>query len=206
MTSPTRMAVLTAAMMVAMMLPSIAPVFWRYHRHVRTLGASAVRHTALLAAGYSTVWTVVSVALFGTSAALSPMGMPSMGPVFAPLTLGCVVACVGLVQCSRWKQRRLFRCRECVETHSGGTTLSAAWQSGCRLGIDCCLSCAAPMAVLFVAGLMDTRMMFVITAAITGERVAPGGHIVARFTGALALIAGIAICIRAITATAFGAA
>jgi len=205
MTSPTKMAVMTAVMMVAMMLPSIAPVSWRYHRHVQTLGESASLHTALLAAGYSTVWTVASLALFGISAALSPMRMPSMGPGLAPLSVGCVVLCVGLVQCSPWKERRLLRCRECVEAHRGATTLSAAWRTGCRLGIDCCLSCAAPMALLLVAGLMDTRMMFVITAAITGERVAPGGHIVARFTGALALVAGIAICIRAVATTTFGA-
>jgi predicted metal-binding integral membrane protein DUF2182 len=62
------------------------------------------------------------------------------------------------------------------------------------------LSCAAPMAVLFVAGLMDPRMMVVITAAITAERVAPGGARIARVTGALALVVGLAICVRAMEA------
>ena len=52
MTSATTMAMMTAAMMVAMMLPSIAPVFWRYHRQLRAvLGRRAGHHTALLAAG-----------------------------------------------------------------------------------------------------------------------------------------------------------
>jgi predicted metal-binding membrane protein len=54
------------------------------------------------------------------------------------------------------------------------------------------------MAVLFVAGLMDARMMVVITAAITVERVAPEGARVARLTGALALVAGSVMCARAI--------
>lgn len=53
------------------------------------------------------------------------------------------------------------------------------------------------MAILFVAGLMDLRMMLAITAAITAERVAPAGVRVARLTGALALIVGLMICVRA---------
>jgi hypothetical protein len=62
------------------------------------------------------------------------------------------------------------------------------------------------MTVLFVAGFMDARMMVVITAAITAERVAPSGVRVARLTGALALIAGLVMCVRAIGATTSGAA
>jgi len=37
----------------------------------------------------------------------------------------------------------------------------------------------------------------VITAAITGERVAPGGARIARVTGAVALAAGVVMCLRA---------
>jgi predicted metal-binding membrane protein len=52
------------------------------------------------------------------------------------------------------------------------------------------------MALLLVAGLTDARMMVVITAAITAERVAPGGARVARLTGALAVVAGLVMCMR----------
>jgi predicted metal-binding membrane protein len=52
------------------------------------------------------------------------------------------------------------------------------------------------MVVLLVAGLTDTRMMVVITAAITAERVAPAGARIARLTGALALVAGLVMCVR----------
>ena len=51
------------------------------------------------------------------------------------------------------------------------------------------------MAVLLVAGPMNTPMMLVVTAAITAERVAPAGARVARFTGTLALIAGSVMCL-----------
>ena len=70
-----------------------------------------------------------------------------------------------------------------------------SWLRGCRLGVDCCLSCAAPVAVLYVAGLMDVGMMMLITAAITAERVAPGGARIARLTGGVALMAGLLMCV-----------
>jgi len=52
---------------------------------------------------------------------------------------------------------------------------------------------------------MNARMMLVITAAITVERVTPSGARVARFTGALALIAGLVVCVRAIEVAMSGA-
>jgi predicted metal-binding membrane protein len=207
MMSPTTMALMSAAMMVAMMLPSIAPVLWRYHRQWRALRASTpIGRTTLFATGYGTVWTVVSLVLFAMSAELSPMGMPSMGPSFAPFTVGIVVLCVGMIQCSQWKARQLFRCSDgCVDTQSADVSAMAVWLNGVRLGVDCSLSCAGPMAVLFVAGLMDARTMLVVTAAITAERVVPGGERVARLTGAVALVAGMVICMRALAATTLGA-
>lgn len=205
MMSPTTMALTTTAMMVAMMLPSIAPVVWRYHRHLCAAHATNPRsRTLLLVGGYSSVWTLASLALFLLTVTASPTGMPSMGPSFAPLTMGVVALCVGFLQCSRWKERQLLRCRECVEPHEVMTSISSAWRAGVRLGVDCCLSCAGLMSVLFVAGLMEMRMMLTISAAITAERVLPSGRYVARLTGALALIAGVVLCVRAIAATALG--
>jgi len=199
--SLTMMGLMTAAMMVAMMLPSIAPVLWRYHRHVRAMpSANAGGATALFAAGYASVWTIVSSGLFVISAWRSPMAMPSMGPSFAPLTVGVVLFCAGVIQCSRWKERQLVRCRECLWP---GVVrgLASAWRNGCSLGIECSLSCAAPMAVLFVAGLMDARAMFAVTAAITAERIVPIRWGAARLTGALALVGGTAICLHAFATT-----
>jgi predicted metal-binding membrane protein len=198
------MALTTVAMMVAMMLPSLAPTLWRYHRDLRAMQVSrAAEQTALFAAGYASVWTVIGLALFAMTAALSPMGTASaMAPPFVPSALGAVLVCAGVLQRSRWKARQLLRCREsCVRVFSNSRTVATAWREGCQLGIECCLSCAAPMTVLFVAGLMDPRVMAVITGAITAERVAPSGARIARLSGALALIAGLAICVPAIDVT-----
>ena len=177
------MAALTSvAMMVAMMMPSLAPGLRRHHRHLRTIGIpSAGSRVSLFAAGYLTVWILIGLVLFSVSTR-----MPSV----TSWSLGVVVLAAGLVQRSRWKAKQLVRCREtCVRSHG--------WRSGCHLGVACALSCAAPMAVLFVAGPMDVRTMLLITVAITAERVAPGGVRIARLTGAAALVVGVLLCVAA---------
>jgi predicted metal-binding membrane protein len=207
--SPAMTALMTVAMMIAMMLPSIAPTLWRHHRHLRAMRMPrAGQRTTLFAVGYASVWAAIGLALFAMSAELAPMGMASLtDPPFAPWAAGAVVLCAGTLQRSRWKAKQLLRCRQaCVTKPAAPGKIMPAWRDGYRLGVDCALSCAGPMAVLFVAGLMDARMMLVITAAITAERVAPAGARVARLTGALALIAGLVMCARAIEITASGAA
>ena len=204
---PAMTALMTVAMMVAMMLPSLTPTLWRYHRHLRAMRMRrAGQRTTLFAVGYASVWTTIGLALFAMSAELSPMGMASpTDPPFAPWA-GAVVLCVGALQRSRWKAKQLLRCRRaCVTARAVPRNVMTAWRDGCRLGVDCGLSCAAPMAVLFVAGLMDARMMVLMTAAITAERVAPAGARIARLTGALALVAGLVMCVRAIEIAMSGA-
>lgn len=199
------MALMTVAMMAAMMLPSIAPTLWRYHRHLRAMRLPrAGERTTLFAVGYASVWTAIALALLAASAGLSPVGMPSpVHPPSMPWLAGAVVLGAGALQRSRWKATRLHRCRQaCATALAVETKVVAAWREGWRLGVECGLSCAAPMAILVVAGLMDVRMMVVITAVVTAERLAPAGARIARLTGALALVAGSAMCVRAIAVTA----
>jgi predicted metal-binding membrane protein len=47
------------------------------------------------------------------------------------------------------------------------------------------------MAILLVVGIMDLGAMAVVTAAITVERIAPGGERVAQAIGAIAVGAGL---------------
>jgi predicted metal-binding membrane protein len=174
-------AVMTAAMMVAMMMPSLIPTLWRHYRHLRAMQTPrGIQHITLFAAGYATVWAVIGLALFAMSTEMPPL---------APWSFGAVLLGVGAMQRSRWKAMRLLRCRQTCVTGSG-------WRGGCWLGGACALSCAAPMAVLFAGGLMDERLMLLITAAITAERVAPGGVRIARLTGASALVVGLLLCVR----------
>jgi predicted metal-binding membrane protein len=53
------------------------------------------------------------------------------------------------------------------------------------------------MAILLVVGVMDLRAMAVVTAAITVERLAPGGERVARAIGVIVVGAGLSLMARA---------
>jgi len=78
------------------------------------------------------------------------------------------------------------------------TNVFTACREGIHLGVECAVSCSAPMAALVVAGLMNVPMMAVVTAAITVERVSTSGPRIARLTGTLALVVGSIICLRAV--------
>jgi predicted metal-binding membrane protein len=68
---------------------------------------------------------------------------------------------------------------------------------GLRLGLHCTSCSAGLMAILLVVGVMNLRAMAVVAAAITVERLAPGGERVARGTGAIVVGAGLFLIVRA---------
>jgi predicted metal-binding membrane protein len=179
-----------AAMMVPMMLPSLAPMLWRYRRSVgaaRPIQLGGL--IALVGAGYFSVWTVVGTAAFALNAALAHA---------VPVAAGTVVLVAGAIQFTAWKARHLACCRD---SPGRGSRLPAdagtALRHGLRLGLHCSVCCAGLMAILVVAGVMDLRAMVVVTAAITAERLAPRGDRVARAVGAVAAGAGLFLVARA---------
>ena len=184
-------------MMMAMMLPSLVPVLWRYRRAVggRRLG----RLTALVGLGYFSVWTVFGMAAFSLGVSLAAVEMSQAGLARAvPIAGGVVVLIAGVFQFTAWKAHRLACCREAP---GRGRTLPAdtgtAWRQGLRLGLDCGYCCAGLTAILLVIGVMDLRAMAVVMAAITVERLAPSGERVARAIGVVVVGAGVVLIARA---------
>jgi predicted metal-binding membrane protein len=187
-------------MMVAMMLPSLVPMLWRYRRAVGGADETRLgRLTALVAVGYFVVWTVFGIAVFPLGVALAAIEMqqPTLSRA-VPITVGVVVLVVGSLQFTAWKARHLARCREAP---GRGRTLPAdagtAWRHGVRLGLHCAHCCTNLMVILLVIGVMDLRAMAVVTAAVTVERLAPAGRRVARATGAVVVGAGGVLIARA---------
>ena len=187
-------------MMVAMMLPSLVPMLWRYRQAVGSTGEPRLAQlTALVGTGYFSVWTVFGMAAFPLGVALAAGEMQQ--PVLAraiPIAVGAVVLIAGVLQFTAWKARHLVCCR----TAPGrGRTLPAdagtAWRHGLRLGLHCTYACGGLMAILLVIGVMDLRAMAVVTAAITVERLAPAGERVARAIGAVVIGAGLFLIARA---------
>src|SRR5258706_73528 len=60
-----------AVMMVAMMLPSLVPMLWRYRQAVARTGETRLgRLTAIVGLGYFAVWTMVGMGTFLLAAGL----------------------------------------------------------------------------------------------------------------------------------------
>src|SRR2546426_5286703 len=187
-------------MMVAMMLPSLVPMLWRYRHAVGRTGETRLgRLTALVGMGYFFVWTVFGMAAFPLGVALATIGMQQPALARAvPIAVGVVVLIAGRLQLTEWKARHLACCREAP---GRGRTLPAdvgtAWRHGLRLGLHCSRCCVGLMAILLVIGVMDLLAMAVVAAAITVERLAPAGERVARATGAGLVGAGVVLSARA---------
>jgi predicted metal-binding membrane protein len=199
-----------AAMMVAMMLPALAPVLWRYRLAVgRTRGQAADRLAALVGAGYFLVWMAFGLAIFPIGAALAMVEMQE--PLLAratPVTAGVIVVIAGLLQFTAWKVHHLACCREApghgqalnvqaLNVQALPTNAGTALQHGLRLGLHCAAGSAGLTAMLLVLGMMDLRVMAVVTAAITAERLLPDRAQIAPAIGAAIIAAGMLLIARA---------
>ena len=183
-----------AVMMVAMMLPSLAPLLWRQGGSSGSRGDAGLVDWMLAAgAGYLFVWTMLGVLIFALGAGLTQAAMQwAMLANAVPTALGLVVLLAGASQFSLWKSRQLA----CIAHTAASVAACAghagrAWRHGMRLGLHCCQSCAGLTAVLLVMGVMDWRAMAMVTVAITAERLAPAGLRIAQVIGAVLMGAGL---------------
>jgi predicted metal-binding membrane protein len=212
-------------MMVAMMLPSLVPMLCRYREAVT--GAAETRlglRTALVGMGYFCVWTLFGMVAFplGFALAEAEMQHPALSRA-VPIAVGVIVLIAGACQFTAWKAHHLAGCRESSAFARGyprelrrdlvvsaigraggserGLTLTAdagtAWRHGMRLGLHCGYCSAGLTAILLVMGVMDLRVMAVVTTAISAERLAPAGERVARAIGVIVVGAGILLLARA---------
>src|SRR3984885_11345252 len=100
-------------MMVAMMLPSLVPMLWRYRQVVDGTGETRLsRLTALVGVGYFFVWMVFGMAAFplGVALAAVEMQLPALARV-VPIAVGAVVLIAGALQFTAWKAHQLACCR-----------------------------------------------------------------------------------------------
>lgn len=192
--------VMWEVMMLAMMMPSLTSMLWRYRETVGRIGASRLGAlTILVAVGYFAVWTIFGMAAFTVGSALTPITMQRASLARAvPIAAGLVVLIGGLLQFTAWKARHLACCSgpptsdEILPPHFG-----SALRHGMRLGLHCTQCCAGLILILLVIGLMDIRAMAIVTAAITIERLAPASEHVAQAVGGVTMALGLFLIARA---------
>lgn len=189
-------------MMVAMMLPAVAPALWRYFEAVEDeRAARAGRMTVLAAVGYFLVWVAVGVLVFAAGAQLTALAVeaPALAHT-APVAGGVVVVIAGALQFSAWKARWLACCGYPPSCGHARLDVRAALRHGLWLGQHCLYCCGNLMAALLAAGVMDRPAMALVAAAIAAERWVPGGRSVARGIGATAIAVGLVMVARAAAA------
>jgi predicted metal-binding membrane protein len=188
------------AMMIAMMLPSWAPILWRYRQaFAMTDGSRLGRLAALISLGYFFVWVALGMAVFAAGAALAALEMrlPALARA-VPLAVAGVVMLAGALQFTTWKAHQLACCRMAPMCDGiSAANVGVAWRHGLRLGVRCSGCCAGLTAALLVVGVMTLPAMAVVTTAITLERLAPAGERVARAIGVVILGAGMFLIARA---------
>ena len=110
-------------MMVAMMMPSLVPMLWRYRQAVGRTGETRLgRLTTLVGVAYFFVWTAFGMAAFPLGVALAAVEMQQALARAVPIAVGVVVLIAGALQFTAWKAHHPAYCREAL---GRGRTLPA---------------------------------------------------------------------------------
>lgn len=167
-----------AIMMVAMMLPSAAPMIL-LHARINRAPTSSQRlvHSSLFALAYLLIWTVFSGVAAVAQTLLVDVGIISS----ASLAVGdhviaaAILAAAALYQFSSVKIACLDHCRSPIHfiMHFGSPGTGGTLKLGLAHGLFCVGCCWVLMLLLFVAGVMNLGWVAVIAAVIFLEKVAP---------------------------------
>lgn len=176
-------------MMVAMMLPSAAPMVLLFATiERRRRGDAAFRATASFTGSYVLVWGAFALAATGLQWLLDRAELlsPQMATT-SSLLAGGVLTAAGLYQFTPWKRACLRWCRSPIEF------ISRYWNSGpfaigVRHGLYCVGCCWMLMLLLFVGGIMNLVWVAAIAAFILVEKVVPRAEWF-NYAGGAALIA-----------------
>lgn len=190
--------VMWAVMMVAMMVPTAAPMILMFAtiNRKRQGQQEPFVPTTIFLTGYVLVWTgfsvVATLAQWGlhTAALLSPM-MVSTSSVLG----GILLLAAGVFQWTPLKYTCLRHCRSPLgffmtdwrEGRRGALIM------GLRHGSYCTGCCWSLMALLFVAGVMNLLWVALITAFVLVEKVVPRGELVGRIAGGVLVVAGLVV-------------
>jgi predicted metal-binding membrane protein len=184
------LALMWIVMMVAMMVPSVAPVillFASVSRRRRVQGVPATPVSVFIL-GYLLAWTGYAVLAALTQSALHTAALlsPAMAST-SPLLGGGLLILAGVYQWLPLKGACLAHCRSplgffSTEWREG---VSGALVMGFRHGSYCVGCCWAVMTLLFVAGVMNLVWVAAIAGFVLAEKVVPNGRLVGRIAGAL---------------------
>ncbi|UZW57198.1 DUF2182 domain-containing protein [Sphingobium sp. JS3065] len=174
-------------MMVAMMLPSAAPVILLHARAVSHRDGAVRPPTEGFLLGYLLVWGLFSLIAataqwrLDAIAMLSPMAMAASSRWLAA---GLLIA-AGVYQISSWKDACLHQCRNPAQFLS--RHYRPGWTGALRMGMIhgawCVGCCWMLMALLFAGGIMNLAWIALLTLLVALEKLMPWGRAVSIAAG-----------------------
>jgi predicted metal-binding membrane protein len=184
-----------ALMMVAMMLPSAAPMILLYARVAARAGAGArTASTSLFLLTYLGIWT-----LFAAAAALAQAMLISSGRVDAMAlaagdgrVAGTLLLLAGLYHLSPLKRACLDQCRSPLAfiMRLSRPGIAGALRLGVAHGLYCLGCCWALMLLLFVGGVMNLAWIAGLSLLVLAEKYAPPALRLRRLLAAALIGAG----------------
>jgi predicted metal-binding membrane protein len=192
--------VMWAIMMVAMMLPSAAPMILLVLGVYRRRGDEQARVAAVMfVAGYIVAWTAFSALAATLQIALHRTTLLAADMRFSSAAIsGMVLIVAGVYQWLPIKNVCLTHCQSPMRF------LSEHWREGARggliMGIDhglfCVGCCWLLMALLFVLGVMNLFWVAALAAFVLLEKLAVRGVVITRAAGVVALVWGAYLLVR----------
>jgi predicted metal-binding membrane protein len=189
-------ALMWAAMVFAMMLPSAAPMIMTYAEIADTAARKGERIVSPLtiAGGYTVVWlgfaALATVAqFFLTRAAVLDSAMASASRLFS----GTIFIGAGIYQFTALKDACLRQCRSPFPFFFSHwqTTQRGVFRLGLQQGFYCLGCCWAMMAAMFAVGIMNVVWMAVLGIVMTLEKMTTGNRF-SYFVGAVLIAIGTA--------------
>ncbi|PRY22572.1 putative metal-binding membrane protein [Aliiruegeria haliotis] len=183
-------------MMIAMMLPSIAPMVLLHSALARRCGRgqSTAATSLMFLCGYLAGWGGFALAATIAQWAMEWGGMvsPSMMTLIESVPGGVVLIAAGIFQFTSLKETCLEHCRSPVRflTERGRAGAGGAFRMGVEHGSFCVTCCWGLMALLFVGGIMNLFWIVGLAAFVALERLSPVGPRLSRYAGAVLVIWG----------------
>ena len=182
-------------MMVAMMVPTAAPMTLMYAAVARKAAAqhNPLAPTFVFVAGYIAMWTVFSLVATIAQHALDQEALLSPMMVSKSASLGAaLLIAAGVYQFTPLKNACLRNCRTPAHFLSRywRTGTLGAFRMGLRLGAYCVGCCWILMGLLFVGGVMNLLWIAAIAIFVLLEKTIPLGDVSGKFAGVAMILVG----------------
>jgi len=162
------------AMVLAMMLPSAAPMILTYAEIAETAAVKRIDVISplVLAAGYLVVWLGFAGVASGLHLALNQAAFLDAAAPLKPGTSAALFIGAGLYQFSTLKDACLRQCRSPFSFFflNWKTTVRGVFRLGVKQGVYCLGCCWAAMLLMFAVGTMNVVWMAALAAAMTAEK------------------------------------